>query len=81
MFLYNSIKSASNKIKHYLRPDQNPTKLDFYAFKLLDNLNVEEFIEFFNANNLSPNVIMPTGVSLLMKAVEMANKTKEKMSH
>lgn len=41
MFLYNSIKSASNKIKHYFKPDENPTKLDFYAFKLLDNLNVK----------------------------------------
>jgi hypothetical protein len=45
-FFVNAYKSASKSIKHYLNPNENPTDNDKYAFRLLDNLSVEEFVEF-----------------------------------
>lgn len=46
-FLVKGFKNLNKKVKHYFNPNENPTDFDNYAFKLLDNLNVEEFIDFF----------------------------------
>jgi hypothetical protein len=43
-FFVNALKSVNKKLRHYINPNANPTENDRYAFKLLDNLNVEEFI-------------------------------------
>jgi len=43
-FLLKAYKSVDHKIRNYINPNSNPTEHDKNAFKLLDNLNVEEFI-------------------------------------
>lgn len=75
--LMSFLTNAYRRIKHYINPNENPTDADKYAFKLLDNLNVEEFIEFFEENKVNPNVTIMKGLSLLTKAVEMAHKTNK----
>lgn len=79
-FLLSALKSVDRKVRHFINPNANPTDNDKYAFKLLDNLNVEEFIEFFEAKKVNPNVTVMKGLSLLIKAIEMAHKQKPGLS-
>ena len=48
------------------------------CFNLLDNNNIESFITHFKYNKISPNLKHALGTTLLMKAVHITIKSKQK---
>jgi hypothetical protein len=61
--------------KHYTNPNDNPTDEDKKAFRLLDNGEVDLFIDFVESNPVNIHIRDFSTVNFLIKAQDVANDT------